>query len=355
MATSERQREYLREQVEIAVRGGYLDEEEVLAFVKERVEDELRTSDATEEFLAYARRLLEEHRAEEAGWSGPTTNDAIDRAFEELNRQGIIALQNAGYTLSDGWDDVAAAKAERYEPVRGSTFFHGQDVERGVLGMGLMLVFGSFERDPKLDEEASLAIAREVRETLARHGVETEWNGSVKTRISIPPFPWRKRGKRAQAADDTDTGSRFERVLRRVCQEKGLTREAGIAALEAFVCEVAWKHYGEGRCLEAQYNPEQEQVELYQAIMVVEQPGDAVAAVNQRTPAQLGELEGDVEPGDELVFQIFYRKEEAYLAQAQDEKYGGILDLKTFGRSLPSWTVRELRDGILGHLPASAR
>ncbi|QRK09116.1 hypothetical protein JQX13_02850 [Archangium violaceum] len=358
MATDEALRDYLRQQVEAAVLGGYLDETKVFAFVEERVEDELGTSDETEDFLAYARRLLEEQRAEEARWTEPTTNDAIDRAFEKLNRQGIIALQNAGYTLSEGWEDVAAAASESYEPVRGATFFHGQDVERGVLDMGLMLAFGAFEDDPKLHDEASLAIAREVRETLSRHGVQTEWNGSVKTRIEIPPFPWRKRRHTAlprEGADGADTGSRCERVLRRVVQEKGLTREAAVSALEAFICDEVRKHYGEGRRLEARYNPEEGLVEVYQALTVVEQLGDAVEAVNQRTLSQMGELRGEVDPGDELVFQIFYREEDAWLARAQDAKYGEILNLRTFGRGMEPWTARALRDGILGHLPAKER
>jgi len=39
-----------------------------------------------------------------------------------------------------------------------------------------------------------------------------------------------------------------------------------------------------------------------------------------------------VQSGDELVFQIFYRDEEAAEAKAQDEQYGDILGLKTFRR-----------------------
>lgn len=355
MAMDEEVRDSLREQVEIAVRGGYLDDQEVLAFVQQRVEDEGLASDAAEEFLAYARRLLEEQRVEEAGWSGSTTNDAIDRAFEELNRQGILALQNAGYSMSDGWAEVESAAAERYEPVRGATFFHGQDVERGVLGMGVMLAFDSFESDPKPGDEASLAIAREVRETLARHGVETEWNGSAKTRIHIPPFPWRKRRQRPEAAEEKEAGSRYERVLRGVMEEKGLTREAALAGLEAFIGDAVRKHFGEERRIEAHYDPEEGQVQAFQAITVVEQLGDAAEAVNQRTLAQLKARGLEVEAGDELVFQIFYSQEEDYIAKAQDAEFGGILELKTFGRGMRPWTVRELRDGILRHLPASAR
>src|SRR5262249_60427241 len=37
-----------------------------------------------------------------------------------------------------------------------------------------------------------------------------------------------------------------------------------------------------------------------------------------------------VEPGDELVFQIFYRDEDAAEAKAQDDQYGDILKLRTF-------------------------
>ena len=33
-------------------------------------------------------------------------NDALDAAFTELDGLGIVALQNAGYTQSDGWDDA---------------------------------------------------------------------------------------------------------------------------------------------------------------------------------------------------------------------------------------------------------
>ncbi|MFY0572761.1 DUF6891 domain-containing protein [Archangium lansingense] len=350
MAKDEELLEHLRDRAEAMVLGGYGAEKNVLASFEELLSHDLKDEpEEAERLLAYARRLFEEHRAAEASWSEPTMNDAIDRAFEELNRQGIIALQNAGYTVSDGWGDVEAVAAERYEPVRGGTFFHGQDVERGVLGEGLMLAFDAFEDDPKRHEEASLAIAREIRETLARHGVPTEWNGSVKTRIHILPFEWRKR--REVSRPPEDTGTLEQRVLRRVMQEKSLTQEAAIAGLERFIREEARKQYGEGRLLEAQYDAERGVVEVFQAITVVDQLSDDPAvAENQRTPTQLASLGPEVEPGDELVFQIFFRPDDGYEAHAQDKQYGGILRLTTSGRSLKPWTARALRNGILRHL-----
>jgi hypothetical protein len=343
MSTQDELRADLREQVEVAVLGGYMSDEEMLTSLEEFATHELKDSAEVEQLLAYARRRLEEHRVEEAGWTEPSVNDAIDRAFEELNRQGILALQDAGYTLSEGWSEAKAVAERSSELLRGATFFHGQDVERGVLGEGLMLAFGAFEDDPKRHDEASLAIAREVRETLARHGIETEWNGSVKTRIQIPPFEWRKR--RQSKLEDPD--SLQQRVLRDIIQEENLSEEAVIAALEAFICEAALTHYGEDRRLDGKYDPECGCVALYEALTAVERLDDDPAeARSQRTVAELARRGFEVEPGDELVFQIFYRPEDAREAHAQDEQYGALLDLKTAGRPL-RWTARDLRDGIL--------
>ncbi|WP_375769173.1 hypothetical protein NR798_47150 [Archangium gephyra] len=351
MATRDELRAYLREQVEVAVLGGYKSDKQVLTSIEELARHELGDGGEVEQLLAHTRRRLEEHRVEEASWTEPTVNDALDRAFEELNRRGILALQDAGYTMSDGWGEVNDAAARSSEPMRGATFFHGQDVERGVLGAGLMLAFGAFEDDPKRHDEASLAIAREVRAVLASHGIETEWNGRVETRIQILPFEWRKRrqSRRAMRTEE-DTGSLQERVLRNVLQEQGVSEEAAIAALEAFIGEAALKHYGEGRRLEAHYDPERKYVEVFEAITVVERlDDDPAVARNQRTVAELAPRGMEVEPGDELVFQLFYRAEDAPEAHAQDAQYGDILDVKTAGRPL-RWTSRDLREGILARL-----
>jgi hypothetical protein len=346
MSTQDELWAHLREQVEVAVLGGYRSDEEVLTSIEELATYELKDmkdSAGVEQLLAYARRRLEEHRVEQAGWTEPSVNDAIDRAFEELNHQGILALQDAGYTLSEGWSEAKALAARSSELLRGATFFHGQDVERGVLGGGLMLAFGAFEDDPKRRDEADLAIAREVRETLARHGIETEWNGSVKTRIQIPPFEWRKRTRDT----DLDPDSLQQRVLRTIIQEQGISEEAAIEALEAVICEAALKHYGEDRRLDGKYDPECGCVALFEALLAVERlDDDPAVARSQRTVAELALRGFEVEPGDELVFQLFYRPEDAREADAQDEQYGAVLDWKTAGRPL-RWRARDLRDGIL--------
>lgn len=128
--------------------------------------------------------LLENERMTEAGWPDVTVNDRIDAAFGELNAAGIVALQNAGITMTTGWED---ARGRRKPDSRGAVFFHAQDLERGLQDEGLHLVFGAFDSDD------DIAIGREVVAVLERHGVKTSWTESAEERICIEPFEWRKR------------------------------------------------------------------------------------------------------------------------------------------------------------------
>lgn len=195
MSATGEARVYLFNDVEVAVRGACENEASLLASLDDRVEMMLGTSDVSlvEELRAYARQLLREQQGREETWNEPNLNDAIDSAFEELEVKGIVASQGVGHTMADGWSDVNERASRRRPVPRGAVFYHGQDLERGVRGEGVMLTFGAYESDDAKQEAASLAIAREVRETLARHGVRTEWNGDVNERLLIPPFEWCKR------------------------------------------------------------------------------------------------------------------------------------------------------------------
>ncbi len=191
-------RKFFRAWIEVEVRGGFTTQRELLADIGERVADEVEegAKALTAELRAYARELFAKQRAEEKTWKKRTTNDALDAAFEALNQAGIVALQNAGYTMSDGWEDcneIAGELHAKKKTPRGATFYHGQDLERGVRNHGLMLAFGAYEQNKKKHQAASLAIAREVVATLERFGIETRWDGDVDTRVAIRPFKWQRR------------------------------------------------------------------------------------------------------------------------------------------------------------------
>ncbi len=119
-------------------------------------------------------------------------------------------------------------------------------------------------------------------------------------------------------------------VLDQVAKDKGIERPVLVATLEDAMKTAAKKHFGQDRNLEAKYETDKGVVELFQAITVVAEVSDPVQAVNQLVLVEARKKGMEVEAGDELVFQIFYRDEDAAEAKAQDDQYGDILKLKTF-------------------------
>ena len=193
VAISDEMREYVEGWIDLQVRAGYDELEDLQDNLAELLDDELPEAPA-EEAEAFRTRLDQGYAAQlraEASWTQPTTNDRISAAFAELCNRGVVALEDAGTTMSDGWSDVHDAR-DTIPDAWAATFFHRQDVERGVEGDGLMLAFGAFV-DGDQHEPESLRAAGLVREVLRRHGVDTAWSGTLDRRIELLPFEWRKR------------------------------------------------------------------------------------------------------------------------------------------------------------------
>ncbi|WP_164018636.1 transcription termination factor NusA [Pyxidicoccus trucidator] len=136
-------------------------------------------------------------------------------------------------------------------------------------------------------------------------------------------------------------------VLDQVAKDKGIDRAVLIATLEDAMKTAAKKHFGQDRELEAKYDADKGVVELFQAITVMDEIVDPVQAVNQITTAEAHRKGMEVESGDELVFQIFYRDEDAAEAKAQDDQYGDILRLKTFRRGFGRIAAQTAKQVIL--------
>jgi transcription termination/antitermination protein NusA len=125
---------------------------------------------------------------------------------------------------------------------------------------------------------------------------------------------------------------KLDQVLTDVAKDKGIDKAVLISTLEEAMKTAAKKHFGQDRNLEAKFEADKGVVEIFQAIQVVDQVIDPIMGVNQITVDKAGKQGMEVQNGDELVFQIFYRDEDAEEAKAQDEQYGDILGLKTFRR-----------------------
>lgn len=134
-------------------------------------------------------------------------------------------------------------------------------------------------------------------------------------------------------------------IIDQVAKDKGLERSVLIETLEQAILQAAKKSFGQERNLEARYDEQKGVVELFQAIAIVEEISDPLQEVNELPIDEAREKGLDVEPGDELVFQIFYLDADAKAAKAQDDQYGDILRLKTarqlFGR-IAAQTVKQV-------------
>jgi hypothetical protein len=132
-----------------------------------------------------------EHLRLQSHWPTPTDCDRLDWAFDELERDGIVARQNFSCCGNCGhgeiWAEIQQARTEL--TVEGYVFYHMQDTEAAVECGYLYLAYGSVEEG----EEAVTAIGRKIVLGLERAGLRTEWNGQGNTRIRIVDFDWKRR------------------------------------------------------------------------------------------------------------------------------------------------------------------
>ena len=177
---------YIRDAIKTWVWSGFHDE----AAVNDMLEDILEDGVDVEAMRRAISAEFEMKAEAEKSWPVETDCDRLDRAFMVLDADGVCAVQNAGYTMSDGYTDVTEAVHDRgLEKYRGYCFYHGQDLERAVRGEGLMIAFGDLDDDPA----KGVVIGGAVCAALKQAGFTTEWDGTIDQRINVPKLDWKRR------------------------------------------------------------------------------------------------------------------------------------------------------------------
>lgn len=122
-------------------------------------------------------------------------------------------------------------------------------------------------------------------------------------------------------------------ILEQVAKEKGIEKKVLVETIEAAIHKAAQSVFGQNRELEARYNDDTGQVDLFQYMTVVEEVEDPERQISLE---EVTRRSLDAELGEELGFQVFWRPEDAGRAREQDKEYGDLLKLKqarsTFGR-----------------------
>ncbi len=124
-------------------------------------------------------------------------------------------------------------------------------------------------------------------------------------------------------------------VIEQVGRDKNIDRAVLVQALEQAILTAAKKTFGAAREMEAQYNEETGGVDLFLIVNVIDDETEPLDG-REITCANAIAHGLEAELGDELLFQIFYRAEDADRAGEQDERFGSLIDLKNahrkFGR-----------------------
>ena len=181
------------EEISAMVRSGFYTMDDLVAiFCEERYEPgELAPEEVTTALDSEFQRVA----AEQYSWPAITDCDRLDEAFLAINSRGVIALQNAGYTQSDGYDDFIQAldEAPDRSAILGYCYYHGQDLERAVRGGGLYRSFGP--TDPKTESTKGAEVGYIIQEEMSKVGFPVKWDGGFSTRIFIPRLTWQRRFK----------------------------------------------------------------------------------------------------------------------------------------------------------------
>src|SRR5688572_4598562 len=122
-------------------------------------------------------------------------------------------------------------------------------------------------------------------------------------------------------------------IIDQVSREKGIDPKILIETMEQAILTAAKRTFGANREIEARFNEDSGQVDLFQYMTVVEAVTDKERELSFSDAKRYG-LEADL--GEELGFQIFYLREDTDRARQQDKEFGDLLGLQQarygFGR-----------------------
>src|SRR3974390_1646174 len=122
-------------------------------------------------------------------------------------------------------------------------------------------------------------------------------------------------------------------AIEMVAKDKGIDKARLVKTVEEAILKAAQSVFGPNRELEARFNEETGQVDLFQYLTVVDDVADEDREIAFEDARRLG-LEAEL--GEDLGFQIFWHPSDAKRASEQDKDYGDILHVKqarqAFGR-----------------------
>src|SRR5271154_2752991 len=114
-------------------------------------------------------------------------------------------------------------------------------------------------------------------------------------------------------------------AIEMVAKDKGIDKSRLIKTVEEAILKAAQSVFGPNREMEARFNEDTGQVDLFQYMTVVDDVSDEEREIALEDAQKAG-LSAEI--GEELGFQIFWHPTEAKKAAEQDKEFGELLNVK---------------------------
>src|SRR5215472_15980114 len=128
-----------------------------------------------------------------------------------------------------------------------------------------------------------------------------------------------------QSQQPTSPDLNLLQAIEMVAKDKGIDKARLIKTVEEAILKAAQSAFGATPELEARFNEQSGQVDLFQYMTVVDDVSDDDREIALEDAQKVGL---QVELGEELGFQIFWHPADAKRAAEQDKEYGDILRVK---------------------------
>lgn len=173
-------------EIQVLIKIGFYSDDEILEIIDDEFIEEDISKYLISNLLLENKENLEELKEDSDDFI------KLSKAFDDLTKEKIISIHNAGYDIEEGIQDsfelFTHLKNNKYEPI-GFCFYTFEDIENAIEENALNIAFGDFE----YDGEKGLKIAKKIVKVLKDYGFEINWGESVDEIIEIENFNWKKK------------------------------------------------------------------------------------------------------------------------------------------------------------------
>ena len=179
----------LKQFIERHIKAGFMQRDDIVQATISEFRGEFGGPDFYKAVAVTVDRYLARYLIMESAWVSATDCDKLDKAFADLETQGVLTRQNFTCCNDCGHEEMQSElRKQKRKKLRGFAFFHQQDTQKACQGNNLLLTFDAIEKNL----EKAVEVGEDIVKALQKAGLVAEWNGSYLQRIVVK-VSWKKR------------------------------------------------------------------------------------------------------------------------------------------------------------------